>query len=525
MSDPELLARYVATGDTEAFRTLVERHIDLVYSVARRHLRDAAAAEDVVQIVFVELYRTAQRIKPGMPLVAWLHLVSRRMASNARRGELRRQARENAAAELQIMNPPPPAWTEVEPLLDEAVESLPAADRTAILLRYFESKSLREVGAALGLSDDAAQKRVTRAVERLRDFFLRRGVVITTASLTIDLSAHAIQTAPAGLGLAISNVASLPTMTATAAVVESTRVLAMTTLQKSAVTAVLMLAAGITLFEGKVLHDQRAGLRTLAESNAALAARVTAAHTQADTIARALDETNARLAVQRAAAAQPKPDPAAEAQMRAWFQRVQHIRDVAARNPDQLVPEVRLLNDEYWFELGQNPQLADDIALRSLRGMAKATFMLLLSEASNRYVKEHGGQLPAKVSDLKPFLRDTNRLRATQADEAAFARYAMRYTGALADVPKAERAAVFIEITSPDEEKDQRMIFGPEGGSLGNNFKDLTADTKAALSTYNQTKPGATPASGAELLPYFNPPLSPKRQARFLAEAESLMRR
>src|SRR5262249_38376019 len=144
------------------------------------------------------------------------------------RRESRRAAREQQAAEIESMKSDPAHWTAVEPLLDEAVESLDAPDRTAILLRYFENKSLREVGAALGTSDDAAQKRVDRAVGQLRAFSPRRGIAVTAAGLTTDLSAHAPHAAPVGLSATISTAATLSSHAAAAATFEVTKTIAMT---------------------------------------------------------------------------------------------------------------------------------------------------------------------------------------------------------------------------------------------------------------------------------------------------------
>src|SRR4051812_8099215 len=204
MSDEDLLQHYACDGSSAAFAELVTRHLDLVYSVARRHVAPPAA-EDVAQSVFIELARRSRRIKPGTPLIAWLHVVSRRIALNAARSDQRRLAREQAALELAAMKPDTANWSAIEPLLDEAVESLKDADRTAILLRYFESKPLRDVAAVLGTSGDAAQKRVSRALDELRTFLLRRGVTVTAAGLAIDLSAHALCSAPVTLGAAISS--------------------------------------------------------------------------------------------------------------------------------------------------------------------------------------------------------------------------------------------------------------------------------------------------------------------------------
>ena len=145
MSDAELLQRYVQAESAADFREIVRRHLDLVYSVARRQTGSPSLAEDIAQNVFIELARHARAIKPGTPLVAWLHVVSRRTALNAVRAATRRQSRELAAAEfarselaesaaIETMNSSSDSWHAVEPLLDEAVETLSEPDRTAILL-------------------------------------------------------------------------------------------------------------------------------------------------------------------------------------------------------------------------------------------------------------------------------------------------------------------------------------------------------------------------------------------------------
>ena len=267
-SDHDLLRDYARDGSQAAFATLVERHLNLVYSAARRQVRSPQLAEEVAQSVFVDLAAHANRFDPGTPLVAWLHVVTRRTAIDTIRRESRREAREHEAAALAEMKTNPPDWATVEPLLDEAVESLDATDRTAVLLRYFENKTLREVGAALGTSDDAAQKRVSRAVEQLRTFLLRRGVAITTAGLAEELGTRAIIVAPTSLATVIAASSLLSTVTSSSATFA-----AMTALQKSVLALAVALLAGLGVYEATIARRQRAELVAL---NAQLAAvRVT----------------------------------------------------------------------------------------------------------------------------------------------------------------------------------------------------------------------------------------------------------
>jgi hypothetical protein len=126
------------------------------------------------------------------------------------RRDARRQLREtrwSGTTEMNAMNATTADWAHIEPLLDEAMHALDETDRTAVLLRYFENKSLREVGATLGTSENAAQKRLARAVERLREFFAKRGVTVGASGLVVVISANAIQVAPVGLGAAIATTA------------------------------------------------------------------------------------------------------------------------------------------------------------------------------------------------------------------------------------------------------------------------------------------------------------------------------
>jgi RNA polymerase sigma factor (sigma-70 family) len=212
-SDLELLQRFARDRAQDAFTELVKRHVNLVYSAALRQVRSPQLAEEIAQSVFADLARDAAKLKPDTVLVAWLHTVTRRMAVDVIRKESRRQLREHFAHEMNITNAPDVSWQQIEPLLDEAVAELDETDRAAVLLRYFENKSLREVGATLGTSDDAAQKRVSRAVERLREFFAKRGVTVGAGGLVIVISANAVQAAP--LGLATTILAATSGITAT----------------------------------------------------------------------------------------------------------------------------------------------------------------------------------------------------------------------------------------------------------------------------------------------------------------------
>jgi RNA polymerase sigma factor (sigma-70 family) len=271
-SDLDLLGQYARENSQEAFGELVRRHLDLVYSAAFRQVRSPQLAEEVAQSVFTDLARNASTLRPDTILTAWLYQVTHHTAIDVVRRESRRHLREQIAVEMNAMNATIADWTPIEPLLDEAMQALDDTDRTAVLLRYFENKSLREVGQTLGTTEDAAQKRVSRAIERLREFFTRRGVTVGASGLVVVLSANAVQAAPAGLMATISTAVVLAgTTITTTATATAIKIIAMTALQKSLVTATVAVLAGVGIYEVRQAVQLREQNQTLQQQQASLA--------------------------------------------------------------------------------------------------------------------------------------------------------------------------------------------------------------------------------------------------------------
>jgi RNA polymerase sigma factor (sigma-70 family) len=202
----ELLANFVKTGSELAFRELVTRYFDLVYSTALRLVDgDAHRGQDVSQIVFADLARMAGKLPASTALGGWLHRHTCFVARNIMRGERRRQARERQATEMNALNDQlGSVFAQVAPFLDEAIDELGPDDRDVILLRFFECRKLRAVGEALGTTENVAQKRVSRAVNELGALLQRRGVTLSATALASSLAAGAVTAAPAGLASSIA---------------------------------------------------------------------------------------------------------------------------------------------------------------------------------------------------------------------------------------------------------------------------------------------------------------------------------
>ena len=199
-TDFELLREFARRGDQEAFAAAVRRHLDLVYATALRKVENEGAAEEVAQNVFATLARKARQFAPDDSLPAWLYRTTLLEAKEWLRGELRRRRREQTAAELGTTMKTPDeqtAFRALVPLLDEALLSLREKDRAALLLRFYEIQSLRDVGASLGVGEDAAQKRVAGALAKLSRFFQRRGFKSATVAAAAAALQQTARSAPA----------------------------------------------------------------------------------------------------------------------------------------------------------------------------------------------------------------------------------------------------------------------------------------------------------------------------------------
>jgi RNA polymerase sigma factor (sigma-70 family) len=206
--DSELLRRYAREKSDAAFAALVARHVNMVYSAALRKTGNPAAAQEITQAVFVILAQKANRLLPHPALSGWLYQTTRLTAANFLRTEIRRTRREQEAYMQSLSRQTEPElWTQITPLLEDAMGDLGEKDRNALALRFFEGKTFSEIGTAFRVSENAARKRTDYALEKLRAYFFKRGVTSTTGSIAAAISANSVHAAPAMLAKTAAAVA------------------------------------------------------------------------------------------------------------------------------------------------------------------------------------------------------------------------------------------------------------------------------------------------------------------------------
>jgi RNA polymerase sigma factor (sigma-70 family) len=250
--DWRLLQRYVQGGSTEALNELARRHLPMVHAVAMRQVNDAHLAEEVAQVVFMLLMRQAAKLSANVVIGGWLFNAARLTAMNMRRKDWRRREHEETAASMNMeatAESTSRSHDELMPLLDAAIARLPRGDRDAVVLRFFEGKSFREVGQALQVTENAARQRVLRAVGKLRSRIAGAGVALSVDAVSASLAATAALQPPAELmGRVVSAVnASSATRTSSSAVEAMLRIMLMAKLKTMAVSvgvAVILLVIG-----------------------------------------------------------------------------------------------------------------------------------------------------------------------------------------------------------------------------------------------------------------------------------------
>ena len=259
------MREYAGGASEAAFSELVRRYINRVYSAALRLVGNAHLAEDVSQKAFLALAQNAGQLADRAVLPGWLHGTAHNLSANAIRSEVRRRAREQEAAAMNelLAFEPEPVWESVAPFLDAALSQLNELDRDALLLRYFQHKSAREIAQLLGISGEAAQKRVNRAMGRLREFLAKQGIVVGAGALIVLISTNAVQAAPVGLAVTVSTAVLSATSLQTTTVIATTKIIAMTTAQKALIAAAVAAALGTGIYQARQTLHRRGHVQTV----------------------------------------------------------------------------------------------------------------------------------------------------------------------------------------------------------------------------------------------------------------------
>src|SRR5688572_26997651 len=454
MTDSELLKHYAETRNEAAFSELVTRHLNLVYSAARRQVGgDHQLAEDVAQSVFCDLARKAKELSAHQLLSGWLYTSTRFAASRIVRSEQRRGAREQEAYFMQEISTSPAGETseidsrQLEAMLDEAMHDLKEPERDAILLRFFERRQFSDVGEMLGISADAARMRVERALERLRNILGKRGLTATSASLAVVLAQQGITAAPAGLISTITAVAVASTsiVGSIAAVgvgqavtpgavatgetfLTALKIIGMTKLQMGAAALLIAGAAAPFVWQRQITEELRDRNRVLAQQNQQFSAQLgplaadnsrlsnlVAQSTERSEHSNEIHRLRAELTRLRAEAvdpARPRPPSAAgsdplEATLQTLGARVTSLKQRLEQMPHTQIPELQYLSDKHWLDaVADLPKLENDEdyrqALNMLRAQAKSEAGGRLQAAVQKFADANGGMVPENLTQVQP---------------------------------------------------------------------------------------------------------------------------
>ena len=480
-SDGDLLRQFVETRSNEAFAGLVARHVNLVYSVALRQVRDAHQAQEITQAVFIVLARKAAQLRHDRALPGWLFQTTRLTANNFLRSEFRRQRREQEAYMQSTLNQPEEnVWRQIAPGLDLAVEKLGETDRRAIVLRFYEGLDLQTVGAALGVSEAAAERRVSRALDKLRKVFGKTGPALSAGAVAADVSANAVQAAPAGLAAQISTAALSGAAVTSATIMAATKTIAMTTFQKTAVTAALVVTVSAGVFEAHQATQLQGQNQSLQQQQSSLKAQVQQlSQSLADTsneLANSLAENEqlksdsnqhellklrGEVTQLKTAKAQNDSNNPTDEAAKSVAAKVKQLKQWLEQNPNEQIPELQCLTAQEWLR-GANYtaelKTDDDFgrALSQLRRDAKRTFADSIGEALANYIAGNNGQLPGDILQLGSYFNPP-------IDGNILQRYQLLQTGNLSDIPNNE--PLIAEIAPVDDRYDTLFKISATGYS------------------------------------------------------------
>jgi RNA polymerase sigma factor (sigma-70 family) len=546
MNDHELLQRYSESRCEASFTELAKRYVDLVYSAALRQVGgDAHLAHDVTQSVFIDLARKAGSLSGRTVLAGWLYTSAHYAAAKVVRTEQRWRAREqeaNSMREISNESAAEPSWEELRPVIDEAMHELNQGERDAVLLRYFEKRQLGEVGAKLGVSEDAARKRVDRALEKLHGLLARRGVTSTSAALVLVLGVNTVAAAPAGTVASIAGAAIASTAVSTGGTLTILKLMAISKLKLGLIGAVVVAGVATPLViqnhsqaklraENQALRQQNTQLTEqispLAAENARLSNLIaqatdyqSAQHSQSNELLKLRGEVarlrqdardSARL---RGPGVDSSNDPTFDAAFRQLAARAAQLRQRLEEMPDKKIPELQFLTDRDWLNaVGEVEKPENDAdfrqAMANLRNRAKSQLGGIMQKALRRYAEANGDMLPSDLSQLKPYFNPP-------VDDSVLSRYAMTQTGKLTDLTAGQ---MLITETAPrvDEENDSHFEFSLNG--ISSRSSSTAEDSlEAAITAYANANGGLLARTPEQLAPFLQQTVEPARVQSFLAQ-------
>jgi RNA polymerase sigma factor (sigma-70 family) len=419
MNDDMTLVREFATNHSEAaFAALVDRHLGLVHAAALRQADDPHLARDISQAVFITLARKASSLGPKTILSAWLYRTTRYAAADALKTRRRRQAREQKAYMQSTLNQPnADTWAQLAPHLDAAMAELGETDRAALVLRFFEKKSAGEIADAMRLTEAAAQKRVARALDKLRAIFAQRGLTLTVAAIASAVTANSVSAAPVGLPVIVK------TASLTATSVATFTLFNLMTLSnlKLAACALAVVGATATLVvqhqNQAKSHSENAALQQqLAQyqaDNAALSNQVLAAD---NSLAISKQQFNELLKL-RGEVGRLRQQAAELDRLRAENQQLQALRQNAILQPD-------------------NPDAETEqkkVVLQKMDDVKQSLMGVLMFADSNQH------QCPTNFDEMASYFTHTNILAETESN------FDFVYQGALTDITNNADTIVFRE--------------------------------------------------------------------------------
>lgn len=488
IEDVELIRRFREQGSDEAFAQIVDRYVNMVYSVAFRQLGESEhLARDVCQDVFVSLARKIETLRPEVILSGWLYRSTLFAAKDLRRREQRRRKRETLAMlEFDSNEGDYVNWESVRPALDEAICNLAEKDRDAVCMRYFQNLSYAKIGEQLNLTENASRMRVERALEKLNGLLSRKKTGITVVALAAALGGQSALAAPAGLSAIVSQVATASLVSGTGGSAIGVVINFMNTSKLTTAVAVLIssVSVGVALYQTQELEAAKFELSTRVsyevlntnegEDLNALRSRLAG-----------LDVTLSQLSLPATVADSSHGFSIEEFEdeLEEWTMKVDRIAAYLELNESFWIPELELLTLEDWLDGAKHAILHNEAdfrrSLSHLRSAAKHKLLPVIKKALDAYTKNNDGKFPTDAMDLLEYADAT-------LDPAILKRYYVSQAGDHPFIGHVSGESVLIEDGSVDPVWDTQFYVS-ERGILGHRYMPdlrLSINVMKAMSAF-----------------------------------------